>query len=98
MNAELKSAWVKALRSGEFEQTRGELADEAHAAFCCIGVGYKVCIGGDLDSLGSETMDRTHDAARSLGLSPDQQLHLVVMNDSERKSFPQIADYIEANL
>lgn len=98
MDAKLKADWVKALRSDEFEQTRGELANESHSAFCCIGVGYKVCIGGNIDALGSYTLDRTADAARILGLSNRQQLTLVQMNDVSRNSFPEIADYIEQNL
>lgn len=32
--------WLKALRSGEFEQTTGTL--ERHGAFCCLGVACKV--------------------------------------------------------
>lgn len=98
MDAKLKADWVKALRSGDFEQARGELANESHSALCCIGVGYKVCIGGNLDKLGSASLDRTFDAACRLGLLIEQQEALIRMNDSDRKSFPQIADWIEANL
>lgn len=37
MNADIKAKWVAALRSGEYEQGRRELKDEAKR-FCCLGV------------------------------------------------------------
>lgn len=40
MNAEWKQKWVQALRSEQYQQTRGELRDydgERHS-FCCLGV------------------------------------------------------------
>lgn len=36
MNKEIKQQWVKALRSGKYEQTKGTLRDEV--GFCCLGV------------------------------------------------------------
>ena len=37
----LKRTWLKALRSGVFNQTRGVL--ENKGGHCCIGVGYVAC-------------------------------------------------------
>lgn len=36
MNAEIKAAWLAALRSGEYAQTRTNLKDET--GYCCLGV------------------------------------------------------------
>lgn len=46
MNPEAKTAWLDALRSGEYEQGEGKLCRPAHSAmnrsdkdkFCCLGV------------------------------------------------------------
>ncbi len=36
MKPEVKEAWVKALRSGEYKQTKGFLKDDE--GYCCLGV------------------------------------------------------------
>jgi len=36
MNPQIKQKWVDALRSGEYQQTKGRLHDED--GFCCLGV------------------------------------------------------------
>lgn len=36
MNPEVKDKWVKALRSGDYKQTSGQLRD--HNGYCCLGV------------------------------------------------------------
>lgn len=36
MDAEIKSRWINALRSGDFPQTRFKLADDG--GYCCLGV------------------------------------------------------------
>ena len=42
MNKRIKNKWVKALRSGEYDQTDGTLAevnlDTGKESFCCLGV------------------------------------------------------------
>lgn len=41
MNAELKTKWIEALRSGEYIQGTGELCSldpRGHAEHCCLGV------------------------------------------------------------
>jgi hypothetical protein len=37
MNPEVKAKWIKALRSGEYEQGRGHLRSISNC-FCCLGV------------------------------------------------------------
>jgi hypothetical protein len=94
MDAKLKADWVTALRSGGFEQCRDELHDGS--GFCCIGVGYQV-LGNDCEEILEED-DPTEIAAAALGLSSDVEKKLVRMNDDEKRTFPEIADFIEANL
>ena len=46
MNPYTKRKWVKALRSGEYEQAAGELVDgnnEIGASYCCLGVLLAEC-------------------------------------------------------
>jgi hypothetical protein len=94
MDKELKEKWVAALRSGEYTQARGVLV-EGPKCLCCIGVGYVTKNGlsrlriGDCD---------TRKASNDLGLSYNDEFTLLEMNDGEKKSFVEIADYIEANL
>ena len=83
---ELKAAWVKALRSGEFKQARNVLHDEVNGAYCCLGVLSK-CRG---------QMDAGLCYPEEMG--EELQMRFIGMNDIELMSFAQIADYIEANL
>ena len=36
MNQQIKQQWIKALRSGEYQQTQEQLRD--HHGYCCLGV------------------------------------------------------------
>lgn len=89
MNEEMKSKWVKALRSGQYKQARGRVKRDD--SYCCIGVGALAC--------GHEVRDFTvtGHAAEKLSLTEEQITNLVRMNDSEEKSFRQIAAYIQKN-
>lgn len=89
MDAELKAKWVKALRSGEYQQCRMTLRKsvDGNTSHCCLGVlnevrGVKNDPSGYIDFP---------------NLVGDWQI-LARMNDEQGKSFNQIADYIEANL
>jgi hypothetical protein len=95
-----KSKWVKALRSGEFIQcTTGALTgftpDGRKGTHCCLAVGA-VVRGKDANS-----MTETYDWFTSQ-VGKKEMMRLYEMNDgtSDMKShsFPEIADYIEANL
>lgn len=103
MNAELKTKWLEALRSGKYKQGRGRLrqGDE----FCCLGV---LC---DISGLGEwigevETKGYSFKEDIRYGTLPRHMVpelscktsnSLTGMNDSG-KSFAEIADYIEENL
>jgi hypothetical protein len=109
--ATLKQAWLEALRSGEYRQTRGTLArdkDGNVASFpeeavehCCLGVLSDIVCKLDPNEI---WLDYAHvDGVIDQG----QQKTLVDMNDGEydddtgkfvHYSFAQIADWIEQNV
>lgn len=98
---ELNNKWIGALRSGDFEQGFGQMEEDGK--YCCLGVAQKVLNltdDGDNASLsctsavalglkdGEGTLDSDY-----LGCSS-----LITLNDDERMSFEEIADFIEAEL
>ncbi len=102
----LKAKWIKALRSGEYSQTKQELYNGAENAFCCLGV--LACVAGkdkkDLD--GESTLDDVG-LGNLIGVYNDTdagdevdtyQSRLSVLNDDGNKSFNYIASYIERYL
>ena len=38
MKKDMKKKWIKALRSGQYDQTTGSLVDPEGKSFCCLGV------------------------------------------------------------
>ena len=89
MDQKLKAKWIAALRSGEFEQE-----------FCSTGFGKKCCVigvGGVIAGLEVERSG-TSRCATALGLTQDEVNDLTNLNDNDRMPFPELADYIEANL
>jgi hypothetical protein len=61
MNPEVKALWLAALRSGEYQQTKGKLRrtddnDNYSAGYCCLGVLCDVAVKNGLD-LKVETID-----------------------------------------
>jgi hypothetical protein len=102
---EFKSKWIAALRSGEYKQATGELYDEINGGFCCIGVAGHICgiPTEELKLLG------VFEYGNKLSLNVPNEIVgegvenkivgiLTDMNDNDKKSFAEIADYIEANL
>lgn len=96
MDAGLKAKWIAALRSGEFKQHRGGYVGVD--AYCCLGV--LACIQLGRDPEGEMECVRLFSTTATLWaqVGDDQQESLVNLNDAEGKTFPEIADYIEANL
>lgn len=98
MDAKLKEDWVKALRSGEYKQGIGKLRERDE--FCCLGVLCQVA-GIDIspDGMGAGTSGYKP-LMRLTG--KDDLSPLFLRNDGHGKfakhTFPEIADYIEANL
>lgn len=113
MDAALKAKWVKALRSGAYEQTQGTLC--AEGGFCCLGVLCDLTGRGewvDVESPHRVGIKRFQYGASlsssstqyfpwpfktEMGLSDEVLDPLMDMND-HGKSFSEIADYIEENL
>jgi hypothetical protein len=91
MNIELKAKWVDALRSGEFTQQTLEIGAQKH--LCCIGVcGVVAGIQQASNDWGSYAVSKL------IGLTDEERDTLFKMNDTDQRSFAEIADYIEANL
>lgn len=107
MNPEAKKLWVDALRSGRYEQGRQWLQSESK--FCCLGVLCEIAVERGITTFGGEHNEHSgvmvYDSG-STGLLPTSvatwidmppaiEGTLVTMNDSEKATFQQIADYIE---
>lgn len=107
-----KTKWVKALRSGKYLQTKGNLfdadANDGQGGYCCLGVACEIT-KVDYNLQGKSYIESNVSSAAK-GLVP-QILHgdddntlvhkLATMNDGEGtkpKSFKQIAAYIERYL
>ena len=103
MDKKLRDEWVKALRSGEYEQ--GRLALQVNDAYCCMGVlckvGEKIGFAPAIYSRNRpDTLQGSYLTAQPVGkelpIGADDILSR--MNDSDRKSFPEIADWIERHI
>jgi hypothetical protein len=88
MDPEIKAKWVEALRSGRYEQGRMMLLHEGR--YCCLGV---LC-----DLQGLPTEHDTIEPYNAIAALVGEYDVFVMMNDDDLKTFPEIADYIEANL
>lgn len=109
MTPELKAKWIAALRSGEYKQTKGRLLRKwrGEDRFCCLGVLCEVMEAprttgpsmNDQSGPGYDLNGIFHDAELPCSvLSAGDQNILVKLNDSHRRSFAKIADWIEENL
>ena len=93
MDQEIKQKWVKALRSGEYTQTKGCLYNGV-SGYCCLGV---LCDIMKVSNFGPKIEDNSFlptSLAKKVGLSLDRQRELSKLNDCG-KDFNYIADYIE---
>lgn len=113
MDAKLKRKWIKALRSGEYDQTQGALCDGG-TSFCCLGV--LVNIQGSywhenddgewfpITPSGKPQRGNLYPSRPwAAGVPKDAQVKLSNMNDGaghEQRphTFAEIADWIEANI
>lgn len=95
LSKKFKRDWIKALRSGEYEQGTTELY--RNGKYCCLGVAAKILniplSGGDDPYTQLPEAIRWENGKRS-----DACGKLINMNDSQEKTFPEIADWIEENL
>ena len=110
MIPEVKEAWVEALRSDDYAQTRGYLCRDdleslhnGNEGYCCLGVLCDVLgvfqKNGRVVFMGeSSYTNRPYTLRHKLGLSLNDEKGLITLNDQKRADFDEIADYIEANL
>jgi hypothetical protein len=113
MNQDVKKRWVEALRSGKYQQGRGHLCDGSTycclGVLCelvvpemkILRVGLGFSYGHSLTCLPREANERS-------GVAPETEEILIEMNDGNRalgvkrdtgkKTFAEIADWIEENL
>lgn len=93
MTGAQKKTWVKALRSGRYEQGRGRLVTVDHTTgkkgYCCLGVAQKVC---RLKSTSRGFL--RNNSGRPIFLPYDAQSALGGMND-EGVPFEVIAGLID---
>ena len=98
MDTQIKEKWVTALRSGKYRQGHGQLRSEDDK-FCCLGV---LCVVTGVDTKlrasGNYLFFAPDKALRVSRLGGEAEARLVRMNDSERRTFVEIADYIESHL
>jgi hypothetical protein len=102
MDPALKAKWVEALRSGKFKQGTSYLQRENK--FCCLGVLLKIQgfdIMAEMPTL-DDRMTVTLPSGLNGGISFEICTDLGNRNDGsfnhQTHNFPEIADYIEANL
>ena len=93
-----RKKWVKALRSGKYEQTQSYLYYDG--AFCCLGVLCEVAglERDEYDAYAGKRMSAPREAMRFVGLSHDEgrfgESYLSCENDNG-VSFTRIAEIIE---
>lgn len=92
MKAAYKQKWLKALRSGKFNQKQGLL--KIGNGFCCLGVLCEVT--GTNFQLGQCQLKE--EQLTKFGLKENTQQTLIKMNDIKRFTFKQIASYVSKNL
>lgn len=99
--------WIEALRSGKYKQTKTVLClktSHGDNAYCCLGVANEIF---NLNAQIDETLYGTR-YQEVLGLFDSdgvikgdedelECLSLLEMNDSDGKTFVEIADFIEKN-
>lgn len=110
MKKEVAEKWVKALRSGEFKQTRKVLSQDDHdgagPSFCCLGVLCEISGKGSWDIHRNYVTDTgtacqamppfevENDFAR---FNERASLHDLSNLNDKGQSFAEIAAYIERN-
>lgn len=100
MNQEWKEKWVKALRSGEYEQGTHDFRKGTNC-YCVMGVLYDLYAPSEWvqnhHSIPSWTNMAASSARTVLKLSYNMAGILIQMND-RGSTFEELADYIEQNL
>lgn len=98
---EFAEKWVKALRSNKYKQHSGELRNNIiKNCYCAIGIAC-IANGIEIDSTGfypvkdGKTLDYY---GGYIYMTESMVKEIVSLNDHQKTPFPQIADWIEANV
>ena len=98
MNKAIMKKWVKALRSGKYKHTKGQLQDVT--GYCCLGVLCEIS-GKDYQPGGGALPDEVMcwaGMAGDMGTLPGKNrkhVDLPELNDKANYSFKSIANVIE---
>lgn len=95
MNTDLKVKWLEALRSDLYQQVRRMWVSDLRGVKCYCAVGLLDHICG-FNCLYSK--DPYEALAKKAGMSTIDLFKVIEMNDTDKKSFKEIADFVEANL
>jgi hypothetical protein len=92
--------WVKALRSGKFKQTTGQLRVK-RVGFCCLGVACQIAVEkGVIGKYVFDSLGLPNKVREWLGLATNsgsyKKTNLSDDNDVRKLTFCQIADIIES--
>ena len=114
MNPEIKAKWIEALRSGKYEQGQGKLNKNGKfccLGVLCEVMNYgklpSTYSGANSYKKENDTYESenhlTEGMRLELGIDSSQEHTLILMNDGKRrvenkKSFNEIADWVEKNL
>lgn len=105
---EVIQLWIKALRSGDYKQTRGTLKD--NKGFCCLGVlcdlaakdggskWVKAYLNSSVKEYDGEPETPPKYMMDYLGISEDYVAAIIDLNDIEERSFKDIARKLEKDL
>ena len=106
MKKDIKKRWIAALQSGLYPKVNGNL--RTSAGYCALGVLAEIVGGGRWAANGSAFNYVTSNGTlcgtaldgatlKDIRLSVKDQEAIIKMNDSEGKSFSQIAAYLKSN-
>lgn len=106
----VKAKWLKALRSGDYKQTKHKLYNPKTGGFCCLGVLEHVCMDRkvECDLFGDFLCEPTKDFYDYADIDADPAdadlRTLMDMNDGNKsedrpaRKFKTIANWIEKNI
>lgn len=108
---ERRTKWLAALRSGVYRQGTGELGFRTSTRgvmeYCCLGVAVVACelehnwtravmfIPANSPDMPPLQGHLNSDYRDALGISAETMDRLITMNDTERRSFNEIANFLE---
>lgn len=90
---EFAEKWVAALRSGDYKQADQKYYDRSTDCYCANGVGYKI-----QGAIFNENGTINSSGPRLIQIPMSLWEEVVYLNDTNGRTFSEIADWIEANV